>query len=32
MLGDAFIDGQFNYAPLIWVFCRKGFENAEDSS
>ena len=25
MLGNAFIDSQFNYAPLIWMFCRKGF-------
>ena len=24
MLGQAFIDSQFNYAPLQWVFCRKG--------
>ena len=32
MLGNAFIDSQFNYAPLIWMFCRKGFENTEDSS
>ena len=24
MLGNAFIDSQFNYAPLIWMFCRKG--------
>ena len=24
MLCSAFIDSQFNYAPLIWVFCRKG--------
>ena len=24
MIGDAFIDSQFNYAPLIWMFCRKG--------
>ena len=24
MLGNAFIDTQFNYAPLIWMFCRKG--------
>ena len=23
MLGNAFIDCQFNYAPLIWMFCRK---------
>ena len=21
---NAFIDSQFNYAPLIWMFCRKG--------
>ena len=24
MVGNAFIDSQFNYAPLIWMFCRKG--------
>ena len=24
MLGSAFIDSQFNYARLIWMFCRKG--------
>ena len=24
MLGNAFIDSQLNYAPLIWMFCRKG--------
>ena len=24
MLGNVFIDSQFNYAPLIWAFCRKG--------
>ena len=24
MLGSAFSDSQFNYAPLIWMFCRKG--------
>ena len=23
MLGNAFIDSQLNYAPLIWMFCRK---------
>ena len=23
MLGNAFIDSQFNYAPLIWIFSRK---------
>ena len=23
ILGNAFIDTQFNYAPLIWMFCRK---------
>ena len=23
-LGNAFIDSQFNYAPLRWMFCRKG--------
>ena len=34
MLGNAFADSQFNYAPLIWMFCRKGllFENLEDLS
>ena len=25
ILGNAFIDSQFNYAPLIWTFCRKTF-------
>ena len=24
MLGNGFIDSQFNYAPLIWMICRKG--------
>ena len=24
LLGNAFIDSQFNYAPLIWMFCHKG--------
>ena len=24
MLGNGFIDSQFNYAPLIWMLCRKG--------
>ena len=23
ILGNAFIDCQFNYAPLLWMFCRK---------
>ena len=23
ILGNAFIDSQFNYAPLIWMFCHK---------
>ena len=23
MLGNAFIDSQFNYVPLLWMFCRK---------
>ena len=23
ILGKAFIDSRFNYAPLIWMFCRK---------
>ena len=23
MLSNAFIDSQFNYAPLLWMFCRK---------
>ena len=23
MLANAFIDSQFNYAPLLWMFCRK---------
>ena len=25
ILCNAFIDSQFNYAPLIWMFCRKTF-------
>ena len=25
ILGNAFIDSQFNYAPLTWIFCRKTF-------
>ena len=24
MLGNAFLDSQFKYAPLIWMFCKKG--------
>ena len=24
LLGNTFIDGQFDYAPLIWMFYRKG--------
>ena len=24
LLGNAFIDSQFNYAPLIWMLCHKG--------
>ena len=24
LLSNAFIDSQFNYAPLIWMFCHKG--------
>ena len=23
LLGDDFIDSQFNYVPLIWMFCHK---------
>ena len=23
LLGNAFIDSQFNFAPLIWMFCQK---------
>ena len=23
ILGNAFVDSQFNYVPLIWTFCRK---------
>ena len=23
ILGNAFIDSEFNYAPLVWMFCRK---------
>ena len=25
ILGNAFIDSQFNYAPVMWMFCRKTF-------
>ena len=25
MLDNAFIDNQYNYAPLVWMFCRKTF-------
>ena len=25
ILGNAFIGSHFNYAPLIWMFCRKTF-------
>ena len=25
ILGNAFIDCQLNYVPLIWMFCRKTF-------
>ena len=25
ILGNAFIDSQFNYTPLLWMFCRKTF-------
>ena len=25
ILGNGFIDSQFNYAPLIWMFCKKTF-------
>ena len=25
ILDNAFIDSQFNFAPLIWMFCRKTF-------
>ena len=25
ILGNDFIDSQFNYAPLLWIFCRKTF-------
>ena len=25
ILGNAFIDSQFNYTPLIWMYCRKTF-------
>ena len=24
MLSNAFVDSQSKYAPLIWMFCRKG--------
>ena len=30
ILGNAFIDSQFNYAPLTWVFCRKTFYSKID--
>ena len=23
LLGNTFINSQFNYAPLVWMFCRK---------
>ena len=23
LLGNAFIDNQFSYAPIIWTFCQK---------
>ena len=23
LLGNTFINSQFNYAPVIWMFCRK---------
>ena len=25
ILGNVFMDSQLNYAPLIWMFCRKTF-------
>ena len=25
ILGNPFIDSQFNYASLVWMFCRKAF-------
>ena len=25
VLGNAFLDSQFNYAPLIWMICKKLF-------
>ena len=25
ILGNDFVDSQFNYAPLLWIFCRKTF-------
>ena len=33
VLGNSFVDSQFNYAPLIWIFCKKKylFQNAENS-
>ena len=27
ILANAFIGSQFNYAPLIWMFCRKTLKN-----
>ena len=25
VLGNAFVNSQFNYAPLIWIFCQKKY-------
>ena len=32
ILGKAFIDSQFNYVPLLWMFCRKILKNRENPS
>ena len=32
LLCNAFINSQFNYAPLVWMFCRKTvFKDSKDS-
>ena len=33
VMGNALVDSQFNYAPLIWMFYKKTlFQNTENSS
>ena len=32
ILGKEFIDSQFNYVPLLWMFCWKTLKNRENSS